>query len=77
MTYVVPAAGTYRLEFGVVNWDDRNFDSGMAFGGVLIGGAPIGGTIATPVPENNALGIVAMVLLVADLGAARWSRSRC
>ncbi|MCL2308006.1 MAG: hypothetical protein FWC38_07280 [Proteobacteria bacterium] len=43
---------------------------------MLIGNAPIGGgtTAATPVPVNGAWGMAAMILLVAGLGAAGWSR---
>jgi PEP-CTERM motif len=41
-TYVVQNAGTYQLEFGVANWLDNAFDSGMAFNGLLLDGAVIG-----------------------------------
>ncbi len=39
--YVIADSGTYVLEFGVVNWDDQSFDSGMAFDGITVGGEPI------------------------------------
>ena len=43
--YAIAAAGNYRLEFGVTNWDDRDFDSGLAFDAISVNGAPL------PVPE--------------------------
>jgi hypothetical protein len=76
VTYAVPAAGTYRLELGAVNWVDTAYDSGLAFDGVLIGGTHIGGTTAMPVPANGTLGIFVIALLTAGLGAAGWSRRR-
>ena len=45
MTYT-PAAGTYQLRFGVVNWADTIYDSGLAFRGLTIGTDPI-----VPIPE--------------------------
>lgn len=60
MTYT-PAAGDYYLQFGVVNWADQIYDSGMAIAGASIGDTPIGG-----VPEPASLfllgsGVVALV----------------
>lgn len=40
--YAIPATGQYVLEFGVVNWSDTLFQSGLAFDGVIVGGKPIG-----------------------------------
>ena len=40
-TYTIPEAGDYVLEFGVVNWADTRYQSGLAFDGLLIGGKPI------------------------------------
>jgi hypothetical protein len=40
--YVIPETGDYVLEFGVVNWSDTAFQSGLAFDGVMVGGKPIG-----------------------------------
>jgi MYXO-CTERM domain-containing protein len=37
-SYTVTGTGSYVLEFGVTNWDDTAFDSGMAFNAVTIGG---------------------------------------
>ncbi|MBM4136959.1 MAG: PEP-CTERM sorting domain-containing protein [Nitrospira sp.] len=41
-TYDIAAAGNYILEFGVVDWGDQTFDSGLAFDGITVGGDPIG-----------------------------------
>ena len=41
-TYEIAAAGNYILEFGVVDWGDTIYDSGMAFDGITVGGNPIG-----------------------------------
>lgn len=40
--YAIPATGQYVLEFGVVNWSDTLYQSGLAFDGLLVGGKPIG-----------------------------------
>lgn len=40
--YLVPESGDYVLEFGVVNWADTLFQSGLAFDGLFVGGRPIG-----------------------------------
>lgn len=57
-TYNVLNAGNYILEFGVTNWTDNGWDSGLAFDGITIAGTPI-----TPVPEPESL-----ALLLAGLG---------
>ncbi len=44
-SYEIASAGQYYLEFGVVNWDDTAYQSGLAFDGVTLGGVPL------PVPE--------------------------
>ncbi len=41
-TYEIALAGNYILEFGVVDWGDSIYDSGMAFDGITVGGVPIG-----------------------------------
>jgi hypothetical protein len=43
--YAIASAGNYRLEFGVTNWDDQDFDSGLAFDAISVNGAPL------PIPE--------------------------
>jgi hypothetical protein len=40
--YVIPETGDFVLEFGVVNWSDTAFQSGLAFDGLMVGGKPIG-----------------------------------
>ncbi len=40
-SFTVSTAGSYFLLFGVTNWNDTLFDSGMAIDGVTIGGKPI------------------------------------
>jgi len=40
--YEVQTAGTYQLAFGVTNWTDDDYDSGMAFDGLLLNGFVIG-----------------------------------
>ncbi len=47
-TYDILAAGNYVLEFGVANWLDTAFDSGLAFAGANIEGEPIDGQVAEP-----------------------------
>lgn len=41
MTYTFTETATYYLEFGVVNWLDQIYDSGLAFDGILVGGVPL------------------------------------
>jgi hypothetical protein len=66
----VGAAGNYFLEFGVTNWDDQLFDSGLAFAGATIGGAPIDPP-ASVVPEP-----ITMVLLGTGLAGVAAARRR-
>ena len=39
--YAMPSSGSYELVFGVTNWGDTIYDSGLAFAGLNIGGGPI------------------------------------
>lgn len=48
--YDIPVSGNYLLQFGVANWDDDNYDSGLAFDGATIAGTPIG-EAGNDVPE--------------------------
>jgi hypothetical protein len=52
-SYTISTAGNYLLEFGVTNWIDQEFDSGMAIDGVTVGGVPI--TPAVPEPSTLVL----------------------
>lgn len=52
-SYTIASSGSYFLQFGVTNWDDSNYASGMAIDGVTIGNVPIqvvGQTTVIPVP---------------------------
>ena len=40
-TYDIANAGTYVLRFGVSNWSDSAYQSGMAFSGITVGGVPV------------------------------------
>lgn len=53
--YTIPTTGNYVLEFGVTNWADQIYDSGMAFDGITIGGTPIEETNGVPAPATLAL----------------------
>jgi hypothetical protein len=69
--YTVVAGGNYVLQFGVTNWGDNSYDSGMAWAGAVIGTTPIDPTV---VPEP-----VTMVLLgtgLALIGAVSRRRRR-
>jgi len=41
--FTLANAGTFILVFGVSNWGDEVFDSGLAFSGLTVGGNPIPG----------------------------------
>ena len=51
------AADNYVLEFGVSNSNDENYDSGLAFAGVEVGGSPV---IPSPEPASIAVTGIAM-----------------
>jgi PEP-CTERM motif-containing protein len=66
--FTVANAGNYVLQFGVTNWSDTLFDSGLAFDGITIGGTPIGqepgpgpGPV-TGVPEPGSLALLGLSL---------------
>ena len=58
-SFTIGTAGNYFLLFGVTNWDDELFDSGLAIDGVTVDGKPI----TTGIPEPASL-------LLLGLGAA-------
>lgn len=52
-SYTIAAAGDYALQFGVMNWSDTAYQSGMAFDGATIAGVDIGpGTETVPEPST-------------------------
>ena len=63
-TYLLPQGGTFVLEFGVTNWNDTAYDSGMAFDGVTIAGVPV-----IPEPETY-------LMMAAGLALVGWRRWR-
>lgn len=71
-TYTVAAAGSYTLQFGVTNWNDNAFQSGMAFAG-----AKIGDVIITPPVDPAPVPLPASALLLgAGMGAMGVLRRR-
>ncbi|WP_237219623.1 NF038132 family protein [Sphingomonas arenae] len=47
-TYSIAGAGDYMLQFGVTNFSDTIYHSGMAFSGITVAGNPIGGAVPEP-----------------------------
>ena len=67
-TYNIAAAGNYQVVYGVTNWNDKAYQSGLAFDGLAIGGVPVG----VPEPATWAL----MMIGVGGVGAALRGRRR-
>lgn len=69
----VASSAMYVLEFGVTNWGDEIFDSGLAWAGVTIAGAPIDEPAPdpTPVPEPMTLLLLGTGLLGVGATAVR------
>ncbi len=79
-TYNISVAGTYVLVFGVTNWLDTAYDTGLAFTGITLGGNPVpgegeGDLTATPVPA--ALPLFASGAVVLGLLMKRRRTSKC
>ena len=49
-TYTLAESGSFKLEFGVVNWNDTGYQSGLAFDGLAVAGVPL-----VPEPQTWAL----------------------
>ncbi len=62
-SYTIAAAGDYFLQFGVVNWNDTAFESGMAFDGATIGGVDIDDPDPPVVPEPSTIVLMGAGLL--------------
>ena len=68
--YQIGAAGNYILEFGVTNWNDTSYDSGLAFDGITVGGVVIGDP-GNNVPEPAMLALLGMGLAGAAVAGRR------
>ncbi len=66
--YTIGAPGTYELRFGVTNWDDDAYDSGLAFAGLALNDVPID-TGAVPEPATWAMMLI-------GFGAVGWKLRR-
>ena len=47
-SYQIGAAGNYYVRYGVTNWSDSAFDSGLAFDGLALNDVPIPGGVPEP-----------------------------
>ncbi|GGY11796.1 PEP-CTERM sorting domain-containing protein [Massilia dura] len=61
-SYRIADAGNYYLEFGVTNWDDEEYQSGLAFDGVTLDGVPLP---AVPEPATYGMMLGGLGLLAA------------
>ncbi|WP_102798043.1 NF038132 family protein [Bowmanella denitrificans] len=63
-SYAIANTGNYYLQMGVVNWNDNDFQSGMAFDGATVGGSVIGTPVPVPAPLTlMGLGLLALGLV--------------
>jgi hypothetical protein len=63
-SFTIGTAGSYFLLFGVTNWNDELFDSGLAIDGVTVNGQTISGTAAPEPASLLLLGIGTVPLLL-------------
>lgn len=62
-SYALQATGTYQLEFGVTNWIDSSYHTGMAIDGVTINGRDITNPVSAPASLGMlGLGLVGLAL---------------
>ncbi len=59
-TFAIASSGNYILEFGVINWNDTAFQTGLAFDGITIDGTPIS---SVPEPESLAMMLAGLGLV--------------
>jgi len=71
-TFTIGATGQFIMEFGVTNWNDTAFDSGLAFDGLSVNGIIIGPPPTSTVPEPTTIALVATGL--AAVGAVSRRR---
>ncbi len=75
----IATTGEYKLEFGVTNWIDTAFDSGLAFDGLALNGEFIGPQ-PDPKPDPSPVPAPATLLLfglgLIGLGVSRQGRSK-
>jgi hypothetical protein len=71
---VIPAAGSYYLKVGVVNWSDTLYDTGLALDGVTVGGVPINNTTPT-LPALSTWGLILLALLMMAAAARLFRRA--
>ena len=57
-TYDISQAGDYILQFGVTNWTDTGFQSGMAFSSLSIGGVAVAPVLLTRTGGSISIGNV-------------------
>jgi hypothetical protein len=65
--YAILNTGLYTLDFGVANWSDTIWETGLAFDGVTVAGIPIDD--GNKVPEPSSLALIGIAL--AGFGALR------
>lgn len=68
-SYEFAEAGTFALQFGVTNWNDTMFQSGMAVAGTTIDGVPVDPVAPIPLPAAG-------WMLLGGLGAMAALRRR-
>ena len=62
-SFTIGSAGDYFLDFGVMNWNDEQFQSGLAIDNVTVAGTPIPGEGGGTVPEPGSMTLVGTGLL--------------